>query len=266
MRTAESVVLTPWPPGPDERYTSTLMSLSSTFTSTSSASGRTATVTVEVWMRPADSVAGTRWTRCTPRSNLSRLQAPLPWTDRMTSLKPPWPVGWAVEHLELEPVALGVLRVHAGEVGGEERGLVPAGARPDLDEDVLVVAGVPGHQHRPQALLEVPLAHAELLELQARQLVELRVAVFAEDVVGLLDAGENALVLPERGHDGLDLRRRLGEPRVLRASAGRVGGLGEAGGELLVAALDLPELIEHDPRSGPRGSHARAWPRAEGGG
>ena len=41
--------------------------------STSSASGRTTTVAVEVWIRPDDSVAGTRWTRWTPPSNLSRL-------------------------------------------------------------------------------------------------------------------------------------------------------------------------------------------------
>ena len=39
-------------------------------TSTSSTSGRTATVAVEVWMRPWDSVSGTRWTRCVPPSNL----------------------------------------------------------------------------------------------------------------------------------------------------------------------------------------------------
>src|SRR5438105_1040526 len=37
-------------------------------TSTSSTSGITATVAVDVWMRPCDSVCGTRWTRCGPRS------------------------------------------------------------------------------------------------------------------------------------------------------------------------------------------------------
>ena len=67
-RTAESVVFTLWPPGPDERKTSMRRSLSSIFTSTSSASGSTATVAAEVWMRPCDSVVGTRWTRCTPDS------------------------------------------------------------------------------------------------------------------------------------------------------------------------------------------------------
>jgi hypothetical protein len=48
MRTAESVVLTDWPPGPDDRYTSMRRSFSSIWTSTSSASGRTDTVAVDV--------------------------------------------------------------------------------------------------------------------------------------------------------------------------------------------------------------------------
>ncbi len=66
MRTAESVVLTDWPPGPVERYTSICKSFGSICTSTSSASGSTATVAVEVWMRPWDSVSGIRCTRCVP--------------------------------------------------------------------------------------------------------------------------------------------------------------------------------------------------------
>ena len=74
MRTAESVVFTDWPPGPDERLTSIRRSFSSSISiSTSSASGMTTTVAVEVWMRPVDSVAGIRWTRWTPPSNLRRL-------------------------------------------------------------------------------------------------------------------------------------------------------------------------------------------------
>src|SRR3712207_2469825 len=48
------------------------------WTSTSSASGRTATVAVDVWMRPCDSVSGTRCTRCVPPSNLNTLNAPSP--------------------------------------------------------------------------------------------------------------------------------------------------------------------------------------------
>src|SRR6266571_4755790 len=71
IRTAESVVLTDCPPGPEERYTSMSRSSGRISTSTSSASGRTATVAVEVWMRPLDSVTGTRCTRWVPDSCFS---------------------------------------------------------------------------------------------------------------------------------------------------------------------------------------------------
>ena len=72
MRTAESVVLTLWPPGPLERKTSMRRSFGSISTSTSSVSGSTSTPAALVWMRPCDSVAGTRCTRCTPPSYFSR--------------------------------------------------------------------------------------------------------------------------------------------------------------------------------------------------
>ncbi len=55
----------------------------------SSASGRTATVAAEVCRRPEDSVAGTRWTRWTPDSNLSRAKTPAPDIEAMPSLRPP---------------------------------------------------------------------------------------------------------------------------------------------------------------------------------
>ena len=71
MRTAESVVLTLWPPGPLERKTSMRRSLSLTWTSTGSASGITSTPAALVCTRPWLSVTGTRWTRCTPPSNFS---------------------------------------------------------------------------------------------------------------------------------------------------------------------------------------------------
>ncbi len=68
MRTAESVVFTDWPPGPEERNTSMRRSAGSICRSTSSASGSTATVAADVWMRPWLSVSGTRCTRWTPDS------------------------------------------------------------------------------------------------------------------------------------------------------------------------------------------------------
>ncbi len=63
MRTAESVVLTCWPPAPLARMVSMRISLAGMSISTPSASGSTATVAALVWMRPPDSVSGTRWTR-----------------------------------------------------------------------------------------------------------------------------------------------------------------------------------------------------------
>ena len=68
MRTAEYVVFTDCPPGPEEQNVSMRKSFASILMSISSASGSTATVAAEVCMRPCYSVAGTRCTRCTPLS------------------------------------------------------------------------------------------------------------------------------------------------------------------------------------------------------
>ena len=64
--TALSVVFTDCPPGPPERKTSILKSLSLIFISTSSASGKTATVAAEVCTLPWVSVSGTLCTLWTP--------------------------------------------------------------------------------------------------------------------------------------------------------------------------------------------------------
>jgi hypothetical protein len=69
MRTAESVVFTPWPPGPDERKTSTRRSSSRTTTSMSSTSGMTETDANDVWRRLAASngeILTSRWTPVSP--------------------------------------------------------------------------------------------------------------------------------------------------------------------------------------------------------
>ena len=90
MRMAESVLLTCWPPAPDARKVSMRRSPGSISTSSiSSASGSTATVAADVWMRPCDSVSGTRCTRWPPDSNLSRAQALAPVILAMISLNPP---------------------------------------------------------------------------------------------------------------------------------------------------------------------------------
>ena len=69
--------------------TSTRRSFSWISISTSSTSGMTATVAVDVWMRPCDSVSGTRCTRCVPPSNLKIENAPCPFTAKTASFTPP---------------------------------------------------------------------------------------------------------------------------------------------------------------------------------
>ncbi len=159
MRTAESVVLTLCPPGPDERNTSMRRSFGSISTSTSSASGSTSTPAAEVWMRPCDSVAGTRCTRCTPPSYFSRAQTA--WSgragadrdgDRLHAAE----IGrLVVEHLGRPALPLGVAQVHPQQVAGEQRRLLAALAGLDLEDDVLAVVGVLRQQQLAQPVLEL---------------------------------------------------------------------------------------------------------------
>ncbi len=86
MRTAESVLLTCWPPAPPARMVSMRISSGLMSMSMSSASGSTATVAAEVWMRPPASVSGMRCTRCTPDSYFRRANTPLPEIDATISL------------------------------------------------------------------------------------------------------------------------------------------------------------------------------------
>ncbi len=109
IRTAESVVFTLWPPGPEERKTSIRRSLGSMSMSTSSASGSTSTPAAEVWMRPCDSVAGTRCTRWTPPSYFRR--AHTGWSGRrvrtatVADLTPPRSVGSLSSTSVLQPLS-----------------------------------------------------------------------------------------------------------------------------------------------------------------
>ena len=60
IRTPLSVLFWCWPPGPPDRMTSIWRSSVRITISTSSGSGKTATVAVDVWIRPWASVSGTR--------------------------------------------------------------------------------------------------------------------------------------------------------------------------------------------------------------
>jgi hypothetical protein len=88
IRTAESVVFTLCPPGRgahDVDLELVLVDLDLDVLDL----GHDATVAVEVWMRPCDSVSGTRCTRWVPPSNLKIENAPWPFTANTASLTPP---------------------------------------------------------------------------------------------------------------------------------------------------------------------------------
>src|SRR5262247_2725151 len=138
-RTADSVLLTCWPPAPPERKVSILRSSSSMSISTSAASGSTATVAVEVWMRPA--AADFR-------------------DDLLEAAHRAFAQG---NHLDLPALGGRIAFVHAEQIAGEERGLVAAGAGADFENDVALVHRVLGNKRQPELPLE---RRAFLLELR----------------------------------------------------------------------------------------------------
>ena len=76
--------------------------------------------------------------------------------------------------LALPILAVGVARVHAEQVGGEERGLVPARARADFHEDVFIVARVFGDEQGFDLGLEVLDLRAEFGQFHLGQRLEFR--------------------------------------------------------------------------------------------
>ena len=80
-------------------------------------------------MRPCDSVAGTRCTRCTPPSYLRCAQTPCGGVGRVALdgdlhvLVAAEVALGALEELGLPALRLGVVQVHAQQVGGEQRRL-----------------------------------------------------------------------------------------------------------------------------------------------
>ena len=288
MRTAESVVFTLCPPGPLERKTSMRRSLSSILTSTSSASGSTATVAAEVWMRPCVSVAGTRCTRCTPLSQRIAPKAPSPDDLEDRFLDAAERAVGVRDRLAAPAGALDVARVHAIEVGGEQRGLVAAGAGADLDDRVAVVERIVREERGLQPRLEIgdgPLEPLDLVSGLGGHLGvvnENELARFGELVLGLLELGRQlddrleASVLPTQlgdlgavaegvrvGEQPLDLRRP-GEcvaQQVAEAQRLSSPSLGRLGLVLLAEALDATSGVDQTLLAGVErvalGAHVR---------
>ena len=199
----------------------------------------------EVWIRPEASVAGTRWTRCTPPSYLRRREGAVALDDRRDGLDPSDAGVVAVHDLDLPAAPLGVALVHPEELGGEERGLVAAGAGADLQEDVAGVVRVPGEQEDLELLLDRLEAFGERCALGGGHLVELvagreRLRQLARAV----ELPRDLAVLLGLPDDRLELRQRL-----LGLADGAVildeRRIREAGFDLVVLAPDVFQFFEH---------------------
>src|SRR3990172_2568965 len=187
-RTAVAFFWTFCPPAPPELKTSILMSFSGMSISISLASANTATVAVEVWMRPCDSVTGTRCTRWTPDSYLRRAEAARPPGCRMNPFCPPSPA--ELQNALFQPadagvagrqrfgfpaVFLGVAGVHPEQIGSEEGCLVTARPGPDFQDDIAVAAWIFGEEQVPDLELELPGPRRELCHFGFGQRPHLRV-------------------------------------------------------------------------------------------
>ena len=123
-------------------------------------------------MRPPLSVTGTRWTRWTPLSNLSRANTPWPVTEAIASLKPPSSAALAEISLEAPALGLGIALVHAKQVAGEQRRLVAAGAGADLEHRRALVGGVARKQLQREVALGLGQRRLILGQLLGRHLRE----------------------------------------------------------------------------------------------
>ena len=139
-------------------------------------------------MRPLDSVTGTRCTRCTPRSNLSRLHAPRPWMKRMTSLRPPTPVALAsmISTFQRWRSAYFVY-MRARSAANSAASSPPAPARIST-KTFLSSLGSRGRSRRFSSSSSAVWRAGQLVDLGLRQLLQLAVAALGQDVAGLADA------------------------------------------------------------------------------
>src|ERR1700722_11414020 len=82
------------------------------------------------------------------------------------------------ERLNLPVVALGVARVHAKELVGEERGFIAAGAGANLKDDVLVIIWIARRQQQPKMLFHCSLLPLHRWQFGLGELAQLGVVAF----------------------------------------------------------------------------------------
>ena len=149
----------------------------------------------------------------------------------------------ARHHFDAPPLPFGVHRVHAEQLGREQRRLVAAGAGADLEHDVLVVVRILGNEQDLELGEQRVAAHDQRLELFSRQFAHVRVAP-GRQFLGLRDVLRDGLVLAELLHQRLDFGERLGVLPVLRR-LGLYFARPEQPHQVFVALFFRSQLIEH---------------------
>ena len=101
-----------------------------------------------------------------------------------------------VDNLRLPPLALGVPRVGFEQVGGEQAGLVAAGAGPDLHDHVLGIVGIAGHQGELQVERDLVSALLQACHLLFGEGHQLLIGFVAEHRANVLDLLHQLSLLP----------------------------------------------------------------------
>ena len=164
-----------------------------------------------------------------------------------------------VEQLPLEAVALRIPLVHAQQVRPKQRRLVPAGARPDLDDHVLVVVGVLGQEHDLQLLGKGLGLLAQLAQLPVHQLPHFPIQMLCEHFLTVLGSLDRLGIFVEYRYDLLQLGvllHHVPPGRLVRHGFRPAQGMGE----LLVTGFDSLQLVQHGSSSC-SSKITRSWPQ-----
>ena len=116
-------------------------------------------------------------------------------------------------HFDFPALALGVARVHAEQVAGEDRGFVAAGAGAHFQIHAAVVAGVLRHQLRHQLGVEFRQPGLSGVDLFFGQFRQLRVAAHR---LGGGQIGARLAFGGQAGGDRFELRALAHQPAIAR--------------------------------------------------
>ena len=109
------------------------------------------------------------------------------------------------KRLDLEPIPFGETGIHAGQVAGKKRRLIPAGAGPDLDDGVAIFERIPGNQQLLELRLERGDLPGQTVEISLYQRGELRIGL-ADQTSGLLQIVAKPIKALRAPNDRSELR------------------------------------------------------------